>query len=832
MKIKKLLVFALIISTLLVLSSCRSDAHDFEEWRTVEEATCEKEGIIERACNHCELVETETTPKSAHRYGEEQVIPRTCTEPGRVERECELCHYVHSQVIDKERGHSLSDWHSEDNVTMHKDCAWCEYSEESPIPETVHELSLSIGDRTSFGEADEFVCDKCGVFFALDDVLTYTVTNSEIDEKYALRIDSKISSVTFTSIGLTRFAPGLTVNCEGFVKGEDWSVTALSFSELTIGDNISFVEELFHYEIIKKLTFSADVTGLGERCIENCISLKEIYFLGDLPSLSTDSLYTVNSARHDNFKEFEPTVFYNGGAKGFSDYQYKIQGCTLKEVGSPEITYPDISLTEYSKLSAKDGLDIAKILFERYEGAGTLSHTMPYTNIDSYKEIKDFAISLTQGLNTEREKAEAIFEWIVSNIRYDESARYYSVERVFDEKIAVCNGYAILMRDMLYAVGISSLYTHGITYAESLTVDQIVKTNHADLCDILYPGSGHAWLTVMADGEVFLCDPTWGEFDISAEELSKTRITLGVMGINAIPESFDPRAYEFAVHLDTDRLFILENGKLSAVDMHITIYNYSFEIMYRIYSPNDGYGLTPEDWEIRTSYSDKVIEYSDMGYEFTDVVTADFSTVNYVKYLRFVFFENVYYGKDLTLAGLENFIVDENGIIYLVKENGELSVMCTISQSEELTVSALVNGKRVTSIEPNAFYGSKATKIILPDSITYISAAAFSGCEYLTEITLPSSLETMEVGIFGGCLSLRAVYISNSLKTVGLPDNHRAYTLSLIFDGCSEQLKVYYDGTEEEFNNIHFNNPYLTEDFYAFDTEQYEHFKSYVVYQK
>lgn len=111
---------------------------------------------------------------------------------------------------------------------------------------------------------------------------------------------------------------------------------------------------------------------------------------------------------------------------------------------------------------------------------------------------------LTKGLSSDKEKAEAIYTWITSNISYDykkiESTKpitYEGSQETLKNKKATCTGYSSLMRDLLRSVDIECEIIHG--YSRGALGDSVL-TFYAD---------DHAWVAVKLDNDWYLADPTW-----------------------------------------------------------------------------------------------------------------------------------------------------------------------------------------------------------------------------------------------------------------------------------------------------------------------------------
>ncbi|MCW3083296.1 MAG: hypothetical protein JWP12_662 [Bacteroidetes bacterium] len=111
---------------------------------------------------------------------------------------------------------------------------------------------------------------------------------------------------------------------------------------------------------------------------------------------------------------------------------------------------------------------------------------------------------LSEGKNSDKEKFDAIFTWVVKNIRYD----YYSylspsgasmprVDRILKYKRGICIDYAYLMDTLCNLAGIQNVSIYG--YA---------KDDLFDVNDSIYMDN-HAWNAVKLNNYWYLYDVTW-----------------------------------------------------------------------------------------------------------------------------------------------------------------------------------------------------------------------------------------------------------------------------------------------------------------------------------
>lgn len=120
-------------------------------------------------------------------------------------------------------------------------------------------------------------------------------------------------------------------------------------------------------------------------------------------------------------------------------------------------------------------------------------------SLTDYKAIADY---LTIDLETEKEKARAIYIWIAHNIEYDlsqiNSSKGYSsnqeiIDEVLNNRKGVCHHYAELFLAMSKSVGLKSYYISGYT-----------RDIYGEIGN-----SSHAWNGIKIDSDYYLIDVTW-----------------------------------------------------------------------------------------------------------------------------------------------------------------------------------------------------------------------------------------------------------------------------------------------------------------------------------
>ncbi len=121
----------------------------------------------------------------------------------------------------------------------------------------------------------------------------------------------------------------------------------------------------------------------------------------------------------------------------------------------------------------------------------------PYWDIPSDDpEITGLVQEITRGLTSDKEKAAAIYKWVVQNIEYDYSFSIYEALPTLHARKGVCNGFSLLLAAMMRAGGIPAKYILGAADGSGGWPRLPEKTNHA-------------WNEIYVDGKWYSVDVTW-----------------------------------------------------------------------------------------------------------------------------------------------------------------------------------------------------------------------------------------------------------------------------------------------------------------------------------
>ncbi|MES2704172.1 MAG: transglutaminase-like domain-containing protein [Bacteroidota bacterium] len=142
--------------------------------------------------------------------------------------------------------------------------------------------------------------------------------------------------------------------------------------------------------------------------------------------------------------------------------------------------------------------------------------------------FQDLSHYLCDGLDGDEAKANAVYNWITHNIKYDIQGMQNIdrdpdkiVEKALKERKAICEGYAMLFTEMCREAGL-----------KAVTLDGYSKDWTSDNGDKLYIPR-HAWCAVLINGKWQLADPTWGAGGLVQSPTMIRRIVNKIMRRNA-----------------------------------------------------------------------------------------------------------------------------------------------------------------------------------------------------------------------------------------------------------------------------------------------------------
>ncbi|CAM3500414.1 transglutaminase domain-containing protein [Flavobacterium chungbukense] len=212
----------------------------------------------------------------------------------------------------------------------------------------------------------------------------------------------------------------------------------------------------------------------------------------------------------------------------------------------------------------------------------------------SFNSTEKLAEKIEKDFDSDSERARAIYSWIAFNIKYDYNAylnpqrsqgfSYSSeaekqrklkqindnlIQKTFNSKKAVCEGFTALYQDLAQQVGLKCEIVRGDSKVSVRDIGR--KTT----------SSNHAWNIVLIDKKWRLIDVTWGQ---GYYDSSKGRM---VNDFNPVYFDTDPD-YFFAKHFPDSGTF--SGNRLSKSDFlnGPLIYNTTIEKDYKIKSPDSG----------------------------------------------------------------------------------------------------------------------------------------------------------------------------------------------------------------------------------------------------
>lgn len=98
-----------------------------------------------------------------------------------------------------------------------------------------------------------------------------------------------------------------------------------------------------------------------------------------------------------------------------------------------------------------------------------------------------------------------------------------------------------------------------------------------------------------------------------------------------------------------------------------------------------------------------------------------------------------------------------------------------------IVIPSTYNSEPVVGIADSAFKNRcDFETIVIPESVKYIDAAAFSGCKLLKNVTIPNGVEYINTKAFENCENLENVTLPDGLKSIGYGAFWQCYKLTSI----------------------------------------------------
>lgn len=171
--------------------------------------------------------------------------------------------------------------------------------------------------------------------------------------------------------------------------------------------------------------------------------------------------------------------------------QYKIAQSALENWQESEEGIKNLILSGYGHI----GIGVYTTADHKIYITGDLSHLL---SVSEEQELKKIALSLASPADDKKMKIKKIHDWIANNVKYDAEnfvagtipAISYSAVGAFRNKIAVCQGYAELLKLMLRYLDIKADVVSGLAYSQDKYND-------------------HAWNKANIYGEDLFIDSTW-----------------------------------------------------------------------------------------------------------------------------------------------------------------------------------------------------------------------------------------------------------------------------------------------------------------------------------
>lgn len=193
---RRVLSFFILILSLLFLISCDNEpkhTHTFNAWEVVVEASCTREGLMERECTECGYGEEHTVQRLMHEL-ERQTVEPTCDTQGYSLYTCQ-CGYSNISDYVKPLGHKLKGTATSATCTSqgytHYECSECDYKFDGdfvmPLAHSGSRVERVYATVSGSGYT-LYSCGDCGHIYK-EDFVSYSdiVSGAEVENTTVLK---------------------------------------------------------------------------------------------------------------------------------------------------------------------------------------------------------------------------------------------------------------------------------------------------------------------------------------------------------------------------------------------------------------------------------------------------------------------------------------------------------------------------------------------------------------------------------------------------------------------------------------------------------------------
>lgn len=122
---------------------------------------------------------------------------------------------------------------------------------------------------------------------------------------------------------------------------------------------------------------------------------------------------------------------------------------------------------------------------------------------------------------------------------------------------------------------------------------------------------------------------------------------------------------------------------------------------------------------------------------------------------------------------------------YGFSREGGISIREYIGSDKTVVIPSKIDGQAVTMIAGGAFVGTSIESVVIPDSVKFVVARAFYGCDQLKTVDFGDGIIEIQEEAFRECTALESIILPKNLETIG----------EGAFYGCTSATEIYIPKT-------------------------------------